>query len=175
VAKLLARFLRERQGVVAIEFAFLIPILLVILCTTVVVYLLFESSKVTERATYTVGDIVSRRTTVDSTFLNSTYQLFLKMTDRQAADVQFRISSLKKQSGAFTVTWSYAVAPQTALSTGAIPTTSLPMVTDGDSVLLVETVANPPSITSFLPITVPSYNNRESVRPRFTSAITKSD
>jgi Flp pilus assembly protein TadG len=167
--------LRCRDGSVAVEFAILIPILLVLLTATVTLFLLFQASKISERATFTVGDIISRRTTVDTAFLDSTYQLFLRMTERSAADVNFRVSSLKKQSGSFTVAWSYAVASQTALANVDIPTSKLPLVTDGDSIILVETVVKPPTLRSFTNFSVADYANMESLRPRFTAAISKSN
>jgi Flp pilus assembly protein TadG len=163
------------HGAVAIEFAMLVPILLVLVSAAVIVFLLFESAKLSERATFTVGDIVSRRTTVDNTFLNTSYQLFLRMTNRSAVDVKFRVSSIKRQNGAYSIGWSYAVAPQTSLAVGDVPTTNMPLLSDGDSLLIVETIVKPPAVNSFVPISVADYNNVEFVRPRFTSAIVKTD
>lgn len=169
------RFLKDRKGVAAIEFAFMVPLLLVIMLAAVAVFMLFHDAKTAEKSTFTVGDIVSRRTTVDTTFLASCYQMFLRMSNRTDKSVKFRISSIKKESGTFKVVWSYPVAPQKALANADIPTARLPLVTEGDSLILVESVVVPPAINDFLPISVSDYNNIEAVRPRFTSAITKTN
>ena len=174
-AGLIRRFLADRKGVAAIEFAFMLPLLLVIMLAAVSLFVVFHDAKTSEKSTFTVGDIVSRRTTVDTDFLKSCYQMFLRMTNRTDKTVKFRISSIKKEGGVFKVVWSYPVAPQTALATGDIPTARLPLVTEGDSLILVESVVVPPTINDFLPITIADYNNIEAVRPRFTSAISKTN
>ncbi|MGV3549113.1 TadE/TadG family type IV pilus assembly protein [Rhizobium sp.] len=172
---LFRRFLRDRQGVAAIEFAFMVPLLLVVMLAAMSLYFVFHDAKATEKSTFTVGDIVSRRTTVDTTFLNSSYQMFLRMTNRTDASVKFRISSVKKEGGAYKVVWSYPVAPQKALANADVPVSRLPLLSEGDSLILVETVITPPAINNFLPLKIADYNNLEAVRPRFTSAITKTN
>lgn len=169
------RFLADRHGAAAIEFAFMLPLLLVIILASVSLYIVFHDAKISEKSTFTVGDIVSRRTTVDTDFLNSCYQMFLRMTNRASTSVRFRISSVKKENGAYKVVWSYPVAPQVALTTAGVPTSRLPLLTEGDSLILVESVVTPPAINSFLPLTIANYDNIEAVRPRFTSAIAKSN
>jgi len=171
----LREFRKDNEGAAAIEFAFLVPILLVIMFAAVALYVLFRDAKIAEKSTFTVGDIVSRKTTVDVDFLKSSYELFLRMTERPATDVKFRISSLKKDKGAFKVDWSYAVAPQVALKDALIPAAKLPLVSDGDSLVIVETTVNPKSFKTYFPIGVSDYQNAEFVRPRFTAAISKTN
>lgn len=159
----------------AIEFAFMMPILLLVMLGSVTLFFIFRDAKVSEKSTFTVGDIVSRRTTVDTAFLQSCYQMFLQMTDRKAATVKFRVSSVKKDGGLYKVSWSYAVTPQVELTTATIPTNRLPLLTEGDSLILVESTVTPPSINAFLPVKIADYDNLEAVRPRFTSGITKTN
>jgi Flp pilus assembly protein TadG len=166
---------RNDQGVAAIEFALIIPLLLMLVVASVTLFQLFTASKTSEKSTFTVGDIVSRRTTVDNAFMLSTYQLFLRMTERAAPAVRFRVSSIVRTGSTHAIAWSYAVAPQTALTVSGLPTTKMPLLSNGDSLILVETTVKPPSVSSFLPFVVSDYTNMEFVRPRFTAAIAKTD
>lgn len=168
-------FAKNKDGAAAIEFAFLVPILLVIMFAAVALYVLFRDAKIAEKSTFTVGDIVSRKTTVDTDFLKSSYELFLRMTERSPTDVMFRISSLKKDKGAFKIDWSYAVAPQVALTNATVPMAKLPLVSDGDSLVIVETTVIPKAFKTYFPLTVSNYQNVEFVRPRFTAAISKTN
>ena len=166
---------KSNDGAAAIEFAFLLPVLLVIMFGAVALYVLFRDAKIAEKSTFTVGDIISRKTTVDTEFLDSSYQLFLRMTERPAADVKFRVSSLKKEPGGFKIAWSYAVAPEIALTDASVPSTKLPLVSVGDSLVIVETTVVPRSFKTYFPIGVSDYENAEFVRPRFTAAIMKTN
>jgi Flp pilus assembly protein TadG len=166
---------RDNGGAAAIEFAFLVPILLVIMFAAVALYVLFRDAKTAEKSTFTVGDIVSRKTSVDTDFLKSSYTLFLRMTERDADEVRFRISSLKKGKDAFKVDWSYAVAPQKMLSDADIPVSKLPLVSEGDSLVVVETIVVPTAFKTYFPMLASDYQNSEYVRPRFTAAVSKTD
>jgi len=167
--------LKDSRGATAIEFAFMAPIIIVIVIVAVSLFTVFRDAKIAEKSNFTVADIIARRTTVSSSFLLTTYQLFQTMTGRNASNIKFRVSSLVKKNGAFSIAWTYAVSPQVALTTDAIPTAKLPLVTDGDSLILVETEVTPPSIETFLPFSFSDYTDKEFSRPRFTSAVSKTD
>lgn len=175
IFSLLRRFGRDRRAVAAIEFAILGPVLVALLLGCVALFVLFRESQDAEKATFTVADILSRKTSVDNAYLGTANALFLKMLPAPGARTEFRVSSLKKASGAFTVDWSYAAAPLGKLVAAQIPLASLPLVADGDSLLLVETRV--PYEPMFASVGLPSgrHVNTAAVRPRFTAAITKSD
>ncbi|MDQ0322943.1 hypothetical protein QO002_005149 [Pararhizobium capsulatum DSM 1112] len=108
---------------------------------------------------------------MDNAFLKTTHELFLKIAARDSAHSKFRVSRVKKDAGKFTVQWSYAVSPLASLTTAAFPIEHLPLLSDGDSLILVETEVTPPAINTFRPMEVANYSNTQFARPRFTAAV----
>lgn len=175
-AAIARRWLGDRRGVAAIEFALIAPVLIVLLLGCVTLFVAFRDSQDAEKATFTIGDLMSRRTDpVDNAFLSTTQQLFLQMVSRPAERTKYRISSLARSGGKFSVAWSYAVAPRTALRTADIPTDSLPVVADGDSLILVETAVSYDPLFGGLGLVSGEHVNLAANRPRFIAAIAKSD
>lgn len=164
-------FRRADGGVAAIEFAIIAPTLSFVLLSTVSLFLMLRGQETVEMATFTIADIVSRQTTAGKTSLDVDYALFLKMLPGNAGAVQFRVSSLNKAPGGFSVGWSYAVAPMVKLTTAAIPASILPEVADGDSVILVETKVGYAPLYSTIGLSSGTYENVATNRPRFTAAI----
>ncbi|MET0257310.1 MAG: TadE/TadG family type IV pilus assembly protein [Methylobacterium sp.] len=170
------RWLDDRRGVAAIEFALIGPVLIILLLGCVTLFLAYRDSQDAEKATFTIADLLSRRTDpVDNAFLDTTQQLFLKMVSRSTERTKYRISSLTRVGGKFSVDWSYAVAPRTALRTADIPAASLPLVADGDSLILVETAVSYDPLFEGLGMTSGEHVNLAANRPRFIAAIAKSD
>lgn len=96
------------------------------------------------------------------------------MTDRPASELKFRISSLKKSNGAFNVDWSFS-ASWNPISSGDLTSRNLPLVSDGDSLLLVETATTALPFSKFLSLPIGDYSNSVAERPRFTSAVSKTN
>ncbi|MCW4115306.1 pilus assembly protein [Aurantimonas sp. MSK8Z-1] len=168
-------FRRSREGVSAVEFALLAPLLVLLLFGCFTLFLLFRDGYRAETATFTVADVVSRQSTVSSDFLNTTYAMFLRMLPDTQKGVAFRVSSLKMTGKALHVDWSYPIAPMTALTDATIPASGLPLVADGDSIVVVETSVGYQPATDMLGFASGRYSYLAANRPRFTAAIKKSD
>jgi len=173
-SNLLARILRDRNGVAAIEFALIAPLILSLFLGSFMLALLFRDAKTAERATSVVADVVSRKTSVDTAYLLQCYTLFQHMVNRPADAIKFRISSVKKSAGALKVDWSYVVSWQ-QLATGDLATRSFPLVSDNDSFVVVESSVTLSPMAEFLKLPISNYNNSVSQRPRFVAAITKTN
>lgn len=171
----IARLMRDQRGVAGIEFAFLAPLLIVLFLVSVTLALLFRDSKSSERAASVVGDVISRQTTVDTAYLQTSYKLYLNMVGRDAAAVKFRVTSVKKAGGTFTIAWSYAISPQVALSDAELAKKTLPLVSDNDSLVLVETSVAASPLTLYFGGLVGDMSNSITERPRFTATIAKTD
>ena len=155
----------------AIEFALIGPILIFLLFGSIQIFELIKTKQNAEKATFTISDIVSRQTSVDTAFLNQMNLVFARLVSGTSTNKQIRISSITKAGGKFTVAWSYPVA--VALVTEKIPLEVIPDIADGDSVILTETVAPHDSIISMVPIAGTTFTHVAVTRPRFVSAIAR--
>ncbi|MFE1601444.1 TadE/TadG family type IV pilus assembly protein [Methylobacterium sp. ID0610] len=172
VAILLRRFRRSDHGTSAIEFALIMPALVVLVGAGLVLFLLSQGANRAESATFTIADILSRKSTVNKTFLDTTYDMFVKMLPAASSEVTFRVSSIRKTKGTLAVDWSYPVAPLKALSDPAAIAANLPDIADSDSLIVVETgVAYVPA-AGLIGIAAGSHVNVAATRPRFTASIT---
>ncbi|WAJ28932.1 TadE/TadG family type IV pilus assembly protein [Antarcticirhabdus aurantiaca] len=175
VYALVRRFCQSKQGVAAIEFALIVPVLAAILFGSLMLFLLHQESNRAEAATFTVADIVSRRSTVNKAFLDTNYAMFLKMLPARASDVTFRVSSLKMKAGKTEVAWSYPISPLGPLTDVNALSGRLPSIAEGDSLVIVETTTAYTPVVGFFGLTAGQFANVAANRPRFTAAIAYSN
>lgn len=172
---LAARVWHNRRAVAGIEFTMIAPVVIALLFGCVALFALFRGSQDAEKATFTVADIVSRQTSVSTAFLDTQHALFQRMLANGSADEGFRISSIRRVGTGFTVAWSYAVPPLNELQAADIPLAQLPLVADGDSLVLVETRVPFAPIFAVAGLSDGEHRNLAANRPRFTASIAKSD
>ena len=175
VRALVRRFGPADSGIAAIEFALLAPVLILLLLGCVTLFILFRNSAAAENATFTVADIVSREVAVTNAKLEIDRGLFVAMLGDSSATAGLRISSVKKTLGIYTVDWTYAVTPMVPMTVATIPTADLPLVTDGDSMVIVESTVTYTPLFAYVGLPGGTYANIATNRPRFTTAIVKSD
>lgn len=173
IGRAVRRFAAERRGTSGIEFALIAPILLLLLLGGTTVFTLVRDSRTAERATYTVSDLLSRSTTKPD--LKASHALFLAITRHAAADVRFRVTSVKKVKDKMVIDWSRAQAPQAPLADLAPLSAKLPVVADGDSILLVETSLTSRPLFSYLGLTNQTFAYLSANRPRFVPALPAPD
>ena len=113
---LLAHWRRDDRGASAVEFALLAPLLLMVLIGTVTLFDMFRNAQNVEKATFTVGDILSRQTTVTQTQLTERLTLLRHMVGT-AEDGSLRVSSISKAGGTLKLDWSKVVG-NAAILTG---------------------------------------------------------
>ena len=166
----LRRLRRDEQGASIIEFALLAPILLVVLLGTVTLFDMFRNAQNVEKATFTVGDILSRQTTVTQAQLTSLLSLVRHMVGT-ADDGSLRVSSISKASGALKLDWSKVVGNNASVAGAAIPYDLVPDMADGDSVLLTESFVPHGAFAAGFGLDNITFKTRSVHRPRFVSAI----
>jgi Flp pilus assembly protein TadG len=165
------RFETNEAGASAIEFALLVPVLIAVLLGTVTLFDMFRNSQNIEKATFTVGDILSRQTTVSDASMNALLSL-LKHTVPTAADGAMRVSSIVRGKGnKLEVQWSKVVGSTTVLDSASIPENILPDIDKGDSVILTETFVPHSAVFSGFGVDVLTFKSRSVHRPRFVSSI----
>lgn len=166
------RFVGDREGVAGIEFALLAPLLIALLMGTVALFDLFRTSQVVEKATFTVGDILSRQSTISTAYLQSTFTMLTALVPGTPAEMSLRVTSIKRNQNSYTVDWSkYAGKAVTLMTTATIPAGKIPDIADGDSILFVDTYVPHNSIFAMVGIDAITFNSMSIYRPRFTSSI----
>ncbi len=158
----------NESGTSAIEFALLAPVLLALLLGTVTLFDLFRNLQGVEKATFTVGDMLSRETAVTNAKLNEMLILMRNMVPT-ASDGGLRISSISKVSGSFVVNWTRnlgSAVPNTPLPAGVLPD-----IANGDSVILTESFVPHRAFVATFGFDAITYSAQAAHRPRFVSAI----
>ncbi|WEK03238.1 MAG: pilus assembly protein [Candidatus Devosia phytovorans] len=165
----LKSFLADRRGVSAVEFALLAPVMLVLLISSVTVFDLFRTAQSAEKGTFTVGDMLSRQTSISETQLKNMVT-FIGHTVDFEGEARIRVSSISNIKGKLTSDWTKSVG-NSAIEVPALSMEGIPDIAVGDSVLVTE-VYVPHS--SFLPIAGLDqmiYSNRAVHRPRFVGRV----
>lgn len=108
----LARFLRDRSGISAIEFAFIAPVMLVFYFGTVEISMMLLADRKVTNAAGTLGDLTAREPDVTTAELDDIFQATrLTLQPYDSADARMRITSVitdPDDSSKTVVDWSYA-------------------------------------------------------------------
>lgn len=171
----LLRFLADRRGVSAVEFCLIAPVLILLFLGSVTLFTAFSNSVMAEKASFTVADLLSRKTTVTTGDLQTVDALFQAMLPKSHGTTTFRVSSVKMANGALDVAWSWPRSPLTALKKADLASLHLPGVAEGDSVIVLETTVGYTPLAASVGLSAGSYRNIVANRPRFTSAVVKTD
>lgn len=140
LARLARRFATERHGVSAVEFALILPLMLIIYagCSEVTTALILDRK--VSRAASTISDLVAQQTSVNTTLMGNIFDAtaaILEPQDSSLAKVIIVVVDIK--SSGQTVAWSKA-RNDTAATTGAAPPTGLAVpgsiATVGDEVVV---------------------------------------
>lgn len=168
------RFWSHDQGVSAIELALVLPVLVIIFFGSAMYAIAYLDSEASDRASSIVADLVSRQNTVDNPLLIKTGAVYKSLIRKPDRFVAIRISSIKKIDDKLSVDWSYADG-MAVLKKDGISALSLPTIANNDSLIFVESSIKPTFLINPWKITLSNFTNGIAVRPRFTSAITKTD
>jgi Flp pilus assembly protein TadG len=161
---------RDQRGAVAIEFALVVPLLLTILLGAVTMFDLYRGAQNADKATFTIGDIVSRQTVMNTAMLTSMHNL-LKHSVSGSQQSAIRVSSITKTNTGLVAQWTKTVGPVAAINGAAIPYSIVPNIAVGDSVVLTETFVPRKAIFSGFGVGAFNARTRAAHRPRFVATI----
>jgi Flp pilus assembly protein TadG len=162
------RFRNDQRGGSIIEFALLVPVLLAVLLGTVTLFDLFRNLQSVDKATFTVGDMMSRQSAMDRPMLNAMLIMLQQMVP-SASDGGIRVSSVTRKSTGLEVVWTESVGG--AIPTTPVSTASLPDIAEGDSVLLTESFVPHRAFVEMFGLDQLIFNAQAAHRPRFVSAM----
>lgn len=167
----IATLRQNQQGVAAIEFAVVLPLLLLIFLGTVTIFDLYRTSTLLDRATSTISDFVSRQTEVSETFMRDGVQLRLyALLDADAENLHYRVEGFRKRGDALVREWSFP-ADEGSLLRALSQKSEMPLVSDGDTLIVIRTALRHPTMFNTLGISDYTHHSMLAVRPRFTRAI----
>lgn len=164
----IGRLGRDESGSSAIEFALLAPVLVALLLGTVTIFDVFRNVQAVEKATYTVGDMLSRETSVDMAKLNGMLTLMRNIVPT-ASDGGLRISSISRVDDKFVVDWTRDLGQ--AVPSTPLPASLLPTIANGDSVLLTESFVPHRAFIATFGFDFLTFGSQSVHRPRFVSSI----
>lgn len=162
------RFTGNERGASIVEFALLVPVLLVLLLGTVTLFDLFRTLQSVEKATFTVGDMMSRELAMNQGKLDVMLSLTQHMVPA-ASDGGLRVSSIAKEGGVLVVKWTRQAGSN--IPNTPLPASIIPDVAEGDSVLLTESFVPHRAFVGLFGIDTIQFGAQAAHRPRMVAKI----
>lgn len=167
--RLLARLRKDQFGASAVEFALVLPMILMVLLGSVTVFDVFRTAQAAEKGTFTVGDMLSRQTVISQALLTSMLTFVDKTVNHDGA-ARLRASSISNVNGTLVTDWSHSVGDQT-LAIAAVDYALVPNIAVGDSVILTEVFIPHRAFVAGFGFDRITYANKAVHRPRFVGKI----
>jgi hypothetical protein len=178
--KLIARnrFARSENGAGHIEAVIMIPLMFMVIITSMTLLDLTRQHNLHSKAAFTIGDMVSRETMpVDPLYLDGAHTLLNTLT-RTPQDSSLRLSVVRYDStnGIMKLDWSRTSGGYTPLRDNDVRqwTEKLPLMVHNERMIIVETFAryNPPFNIG---LGKPEIDNFVFTRPRYAPQVLWTD
>lgn len=178
LSRLFARYRREEDGYMVIEAVLVIPFLLWSYLALYTYWDAYRAMTVSQKASYTISDMISReQLPVNAAYITGMKRTMDYMLYRNLA-ATLRVSSVafEQDDNSMRIEWSRSTANAThpALTTATLQPMrdSIPAMSDGDTIILVETwVPYEPSLRIGLEEGM-TFQEFIVTRPRFAPRIT---
>lgn len=138
------RFSQAENGSLSIEAVFALPMLVWAITATFVFWDAFKTLNVSQKATYTVADMLSRETqAIDGPYLTSMHELYAYLSTSEG-DNALRITvvrmDLDQATGvkSYALVWSQGVGGIAGYTDLAVIQSRLPDMSPGDQMIVVE-------------------------------------
>jgi hypothetical protein len=132
----------DENGNVMIEAMIILPIMFWAYLTMFTIFDAYRQVTVTQKANYTVSDMISRQAEIDAPFLDGMMQVFNEMV-RASRETAMRVTSVTYDADTdeYLVLWSQTRGSREKLTTDEIKNwhEKLPVLADESSVVVVET------------------------------------
>ena len=173
----LKKFSADESANITIEFVIILPLLTLWFVGTLVFFDAYKSRMAADNATSVVADILSRfepsplKPGYELDEIDEMLLLRTSMLPKAPAGGWLRISAIEYDDfdGSYTVNWSCVatggIAPQ--LTDAEIPLERLPLMIDGEVVLLVESSVRYRPLVDWVGIDIVSWSSTAAIKPRF--------
>ncbi|MGB3408407.1 MAG: hypothetical protein WBA67_13035 [Jannaschia sp.] len=143
-----AAFLRDDRAALSIEAAIMLPLLAVLYVTGFGYFDAYRREAVLTKATYTMGDLLSREEGTITPFDLEGLQDVFEFLTFSEGDTWLRTTEVRRTGDSVAVTWSYATDGNQVMTTARLQgyLNQIPSLADGERVVLTE------SFTDFEPV-----------------------
>lgn len=137
-------FCRKEDGTIAVETVLILPVLFWGYVSLFAIFDAYRQHAVTQKAAYTLSDVVSRETTpIDTSYLSGSREMLAYLTAKTTSDVAIRITSVKYDgvNKVYKRDWSKAKGWMPALTNAMVAELAddLPTMPHNERVTVVET------------------------------------
>lgn len=180
----LRRFARDERGNLTMEFVLWVPVLMFWLMLSLVVYDAYSTRNRASKAAYTISDIISRKSVLDSTTLEQVYLLQQKLLPRAGENKALRITNircnkeLEDDPCTYEIVWSIKKVPEGGLdgyevidTLEKLPVGLLPPMRDREEVLLVDLNVPFKAISEWVGIDAQEWEVRVVTRTRYVAGL----
>ena len=175
--RILRDWRRDERGTITIEFVIWVPVLAFWLVVSAAFFEAYKSRSDAMKATQTLTDIMSRQVEVTNAFIDELYALQDQLLPRAPAGTRLRVSSIQYSGvdNEYQVLWSRTAGGGQALVTPDLSQEFFPQMADLDTVILTELDVPYQPFTDLGGIGNRTWSFALVTRPRFVSAIAKTD
>lgn len=175
-----SRFRRDQEGVITIEFAIYMPLLILWIAFSLLFFDAFRSKSQTFKVAFAISDIASRYDKVGNGDLDYLVAVQNKMLPPRLTARATRITSICYEDNQYKVLWSHASADASVgsyepLTDATVPTNILPRMVDQESVILTEVRARWHPLTRIGGLPSIDWKNALVTSPRFLQIIPHED
>ncbi|MEX0971385.1 MAG: TadE/TadG family type IV pilus assembly protein [Paracoccaceae bacterium] len=167
-------YLRDDRATMLVEFVISAPFLFFWLIGSFVFFDAYRASNQAEKATFTIGDIVSRLTVVDDDYVDELFQLQNSLLPKSRNNGWIRITSIiyDEDDDEYQILWTeHRGEGSVPLLQEDLNLELMPTMADADTIVLVETHVPYYPLSRQVGITVESWDNQLTYRPRFVGSL----
>ena len=176
IQKHLRTFARNTDGNTSVEAMILFPALAVIFAASWVYFDVMRQQSISQKANYTIGDMLSRETQkIDDTYISNARRLLFHLTKASGSDVDLRVTVIQYDADIdrHHIVWSKRRGDWSTLSNGDLTNydARIPAMAGSDQLILIETRdAYVPTFTipGIGPFDIETYSF---TRPRFAPQV----
>jgi Flp pilus assembly protein TadG len=167
------RLLTDRSGTAGIEFALLIPVLILLFIGAITLFDLYRQYWRQVQSTHIVSDLISRETVVDDKYLSKIYDVYAGLLNLEVSARAMRVSSVTFDGKSYSAAWTASRGDSAAIPKQDLSKVQFPTMTKTESVVFVETFGTHGAFSSYLGFAKMTFAEQAFARPRFVSAIVK--